>query len=149
MDNKPCDKMSTCQTSGWSHHWWWENLGPDHIGSQSRVPTLPLVPLGGVTYLTNARQVTQMSSAALYIPLALLSGTVWSFVSTWPYHIFLHQMYRNAIRTIFSPDQFTHILLPSIWCITTLRYYFLVLFLFVEMTKLKSYLSSYRPMLKG
>ena len=26
---------------------------------------------------------------------------------------------------MFSPDQFTHILLPSIWCMTTPRYYFL------------------------
>ena len=31
----------------------WE---PDHIGPQSRVPALTLVPLGGVTYLTKARQ---------------------------------------------------------------------------------------------
>ena len=52
--------------------------GPDPIGPQSRVPCLPLVPLEGVTYLTKARQVTQMSSAALYIPLALLTVTVCS-----------------------------------------------------------------------
>ena len=38
--------------------------------------------------------------------------------------IFLHKMYRNMIWTIFSPDQFTHILPPSIWCINTPRYYF-------------------------
>ena len=47
-------------------------------------PSTPTCSPWGVTYLTKARQVTQMSSAALYIPLALLSGTVWSFVSMWP-----------------------------------------------------------------
>ena len=146
--SQPCDKMSTNQTSGWSYSWWEENWGPDHIGPQSKIPALPLVPLGGVTYLTKARQVTQMSSAALYIPLAILSGTFCSFVSTWPNHIFLHQMYRNAIRTVFSPGQFTHILPPSIWYITTPRCYFLVLSSFVEMNKFKSYLSSYHPLQK-
>ena len=117
--------MSTWQTLGWSDSLWWMNWGPNHIGPQSRVLALPLVPLGGVTYLTKASQVTQMSSAAHYIPLVLPSGTVCSFVSMWPNHIFLHQMQRNAIRTTFSPDQFTYILPPSIWCSTTLRYYFL------------------------
>ena len=38
----------------------------------------------GVTYLTKARQVTQMSSAAPYTPFALGSGTICSFVSTLP-----------------------------------------------------------------
>ena len=31
---------------GWSDSWWWEDWGPDHIGPQSRVPALQLVPLG-------------------------------------------------------------------------------------------------------
>ena len=126
-----------------------ENWGPNLIGPQSRVPALPLVLLWGMTYLTKARQVTQMSSATLYIPLALLSGMVCSFVSTWPNHISIHQIYRHAIRTIFSPDQFTHVLPPSIWCITTPRFYLLVLFLFVEMTKFKPYLRSYPPLQKA
>ena len=56
------------------------------------------------------RQVTQITYAALYKHLALFSVTLYSCVSTWPHHIFLHQMYRNAIRTISNPDQFTHIL---------------------------------------
>ena len=55
-------------------------------------PSTPTGSLWGVTYLTKARQVTQMSSAAYYIPLALLSGTVCSFLSTSPNHIFLHKM---------------------------------------------------------
>ena len=44
--NQPCAKMLTFQTSGWSHCWWWENWVPNHIGPQSRVPALPLDPLG-------------------------------------------------------------------------------------------------------
>ena len=90
--NQLCAQMSTCQTSGWLHSWWRENWGPNHIGSLSRVPALPLVSLGGVTYLTKAMEVTQMSSAALYIPLALLTGTVCSVVSMSPHHLFLHEM---------------------------------------------------------
>ena len=65
---------------------------PTTFGPQFRVPALPLLPLWGVTYLTKARQVTEMTSAALYVPLSLLSHTVYSFVSMWPNHIFLHQM---------------------------------------------------------
>ena len=48
--------------------------------------------------------------AALYKDLVLLSVTIYSCVYTSPKHIFLHQMYRNAIRTIFTQDQFTHLL---------------------------------------
>ena len=44
--NQPC-AVSTCQTLGWLHSWWWENWGPDHIGPQARVPALPLDPLAG------------------------------------------------------------------------------------------------------
>ena len=58
--------MSTCQTFGWSHSWWWENLQPNHIGPQSWVPALPLVHPGGVTYLTKARQVTNELCSPLY-----------------------------------------------------------------------------------
>ena len=39
-----------------------------------------------------ARKVTQMSSAACYIPLALCLVTICSFVSMLPNHIFLHTM---------------------------------------------------------
>ena len=52
-----CAQISNCQTSGWSHSWWRENWGPNHIGPWSRVPVLLLVPLVGVAYLTKARQV--------------------------------------------------------------------------------------------
>ena len=38
------------------HCGWQVNWEPNHIGPQSRVPALPLVPLGGVTYLTKTRQ---------------------------------------------------------------------------------------------
>ena len=79
--NQPGEKMSTCQTSGWSDSWWWKDWGPNHIGPQSMVPALLLIPFGGVTYLTKTRQVTEMSSAVFYIPLALLLGNGCSFVS--------------------------------------------------------------------
>ena len=39
-----------------------------------------------------------------------ISVTLYSCVSTSPHHIFLHQIYGNAIRNISNPDQFTHIL---------------------------------------
>ena len=67
---------------------------------------------GGVTYLIETRQVTQMSYAALYKDLALLAVTIYSYIHMSSKHIFLHQMYRNAMRTISTPDQFTH-MLPS------------------------------------
>ena len=63
-------------------------LGADHIGPQSRVPALPLAPLGGVTYIAKARQVTEMSSADYYIHLELYLVTVCTFVSILPNHIF-------------------------------------------------------------
>ena len=44
--NQPCDKISTCQVLIWSAIWWQEDWEPNHIGPQSRVPALPLVPLG-------------------------------------------------------------------------------------------------------
>ena len=120
--NQPCDKISTCQDLGWSD-------GGRRRGSPATLgpgqgPSTPTGSPWGVTYFTKARQLTQMSSAACYILLALLSGAICSFVSTSSNHIFLHAMCRNVIQTIFSPDQFTDILPPSIRCITTTRYYF-------------------------
>ena len=55
-------------------------------------PSTPTGSFWGVTYLTKARQVTQLSSAACYIPLALCLGTICSFVFTLPNHIFLHAL---------------------------------------------------------
>ena len=40
--------------------------------------------------LPKAREVIQMISSALYIPFAILTGIVYSFVSTSHNHIFLH-----------------------------------------------------------
>ena len=48
--------------------------------------------LGGVTYLIKTREVTQMSYAALYKYLALLSVIIYSCVYMSPKCIFLHQM---------------------------------------------------------
>ena len=72
----------------------------------------------------NTMQVTQITYSALYKNLALLSFTVYNCVSTSPHHIFFHQMYGNAIRTISTLDQFTHILPQTVYCITTPTYYF-------------------------
>ena len=43
---QPCGKISTCQALGWSDIWWQEDRESNHIGPQSRVPALQLVPLG-------------------------------------------------------------------------------------------------------
>ena len=59
-------------------HWRWQvDWDPDHIGPQSRVPALPLVPLEGVTYLTKARK--GPLSRVLSLPLASLGES-----PTWP-----------------------------------------------------------------
>ena len=72
----------------------------------------------------NTRQVTQITYSALYKHLGLLLVTVYSHVSTSPHHIFFHQSYGNAIRTILTLDQFTYILPQAVYCITIPRYYF-------------------------
>ena len=77
-------------------------------------PSTPTSSPGGVTYLAKAKQVTEMSSAGYYIHLELYFMTVFTFVSMPPHHIFLHTIYRKVIWTIFSADQFIHILTPSI-----------------------------------
>ena len=55
-------------------------------------PSTPTGSPWGVTYLTKARQVTELSSAARYIPLALCLETICSFVAMLPNHIFLHTL---------------------------------------------------------
>ena len=55
-------------------------------------PSTPTGSPWGMTYLTRTRQVTQMNSAAHYMSFALLLGTAYSFVSTSPSHIFMHEM---------------------------------------------------------
>ena len=84
----------------------------------------PLLPQGEVTYLVETRQVTQMSYAALYKHVALFAVTIYKYVQMSPNHIFLHQILKNAVRTISTPDQFSHIPPATISCITTPRYYF-------------------------
>ena len=69
--NQPCDKISTCQALGWSDMWWQEELGAWPHWAPVQGPSTPTGSPWGVAYLTKARQVTQMSSAACYIPLVL------------------------------------------------------------------------------
>ena len=73
---------------------------------------------------STTRQVTQITYAAIYKHLGQLSVTLYSSVSTSPHHIFFHQMYANARRTISTLDQFSHMLPQAVYCITTPRYYF-------------------------
>ena len=101
-----------------------ENWWPNHIEPQSRVPALPLVPL--VEWPIWPR----LGKRHKWTPQHFIY--LWHYFWGWfavlyLYDLitFLHQVYRNATRTICSPGQFTHILPPSIWCITTPRYYFL------------------------
>ena len=62
---------------------------------------------------SKAKQVTEMRSAGYYIDLELYFVVVFTFVSMPPHHIFLHAILRNIIQTIFSADQFMHIL--TLW----------------------------------
>ena len=88
---------TTLGPSPGSQHSYWFPLGSDlpHQG-QARAPFQgPITPTGfpwGVTYLTKAKQVTEMSSAGSYIHLELYFMTVCTFVSIPPHHIFLHAM---------------------------------------------------------
>ena len=69
----------------------------DELGAQPdwapvQGPSTPTGSPWGVTYLTKARQVTEMSCAACYIHLVLHLVMVCTFVSTPSNHIFLHAM---------------------------------------------------------
>ena len=48
----------------------------------------------------------------------------WLFTNMYIHNLILHQIYKNAMRTISTPDQFTHILPSTISCITIPMYYF-------------------------
>ena len=67
-------------------------LGAQPHSSPVQGPSTPTGSPLGVTYLTKAGQVTEMSSAACYIHLALHLVMVCTFVSMVPNHIFLHAM---------------------------------------------------------
>ena len=88
---------TTLGPSPGSQHSHWFLLGNNlpHQG-QARAPVQsPITPTGfsgGVTCLTNARQITEMNSAGYYIHLALHLMTVYPFISMLPNHIFLHAM---------------------------------------------------------
>ena len=86
-------------------------------------PSTPTGSPGGVTYLAKAKQVTEMSSAGYYTHFELYFMTVFIFVSMPPHHIFLHTILGNVLWTIFSADQFTHIVTQSMWHIMTQWYY--------------------------
>ena len=89
-------------------------LGAQPHWAPVQIPNTPTDFSGELTYPAKAKQVTEMSSAGYYIHLELYFVTVITFVSMPPHHIFLHAIQGNVIQTIFSADQFTHILTPSI-----------------------------------
>ena len=64
---------------------------PPHLASVQCPSTSTGLPWG-VTYLTKARHVTEMSSVCYYIHLALHLVTVCTFVSMLSNHMFLHTM---------------------------------------------------------
>ena len=65
-------------------------LGAQPHWAQVQGPSTQTGSPGGVTYLSKAKQATEMSSAGYYIHLELYFVTVFTFVSTPPCHIFLH-----------------------------------------------------------
>ena len=65
-------------------------LGAQPYWTPFQGPSTPTGSPGGVTYLTKAKQVTEMSSVGYYIHLELYFVTVFTFVSMPPHHIFLH-----------------------------------------------------------
>ena len=114
--------MSTCQTSGWSHNWWWENWGLTTLVPSPGSPHSHWFPVGSGLPDQGQASDTNEFCSPLYT-VGTTNRDHLQFVSTSPYHILLHHIKRNAIKTIFCPDQCMHILPPSIWCITTPRYY--------------------------
>ena len=74
-------------------HWWVAGeLGAKPHLAPVQGPSTPTGSPWGVTYLTKARQVTEMCSAHYYIHLVLYFLTVCTFLSMLPNHIFLHSM---------------------------------------------------------
>ena len=73
-------------------------------------PSTPTGSPGGVTDLAKTKEVTEISSVGYYIHLELYFKKVVTFVSMIPHHIFLYAILRNVIWTVFSADQFMHIL---------------------------------------
>ena len=89
-------------------------LGAQPYWATGQGPSTPTGSPWGVTHLAKAKQVTEMRFAGYYIHLELYFMTFCTFVSMPPHHIFLHTVSRNVIQTIFSADQFMHLLTPSI-----------------------------------
>ena len=91
-------------------YWGESGLGAQPHWAPVQCPSTPTSSPGGVTYWANAKKVTEMSSAGYYIHFELYFITVFIFVYIPPHHIFLHTILGNVLWTIFSADQFMHIL---------------------------------------
>ena len=103
----------------------WKLTGRDFWTSRNAPNTLltplhPLTPPNGHTHwfprgsdLPDWNQASNTNElCSCYKHVALFAVTIYKYVHTSPHHIFLHEIYKNAMRTISTPDQFTHIL-PS------------------------------------
>ena len=87
-------------------------------------PSTPTGSPWGVTYLTKARQVTQSELCSLLYTFGTMFRDHLQFCIYAASSHILACTVEKCYMTMLSPDQFTHILPPSIWCITTGRYYF-------------------------
>ena len=100
-----------------------ENLVKGELGTQPhwapvQGTSTPTSSPGGVTYLIKARQVTQMSYAALYKHLALLAVTISRYVYTSPTpKVTLHPyIYGSLPLVVFGPIAVTYLILPLYMC---------------------------------
>ena len=92
---------------GWQVDW-----EPNHIGLLSRVPALPLVPWG--SDLPGQGQASDRNELCrLLYTFGTICQDSFTFVSMPPHDIFLYAIERNVIWTVFSADQFMHILTLS------------------------------------
>ena len=115
-------RLTFCvKAMGWSDSWWQEGRGPDHIGPHSRVPAPPGFPWGNDLHDQGQESDTNELCSLLYTFWHYFQGP-FAVLYLSPNHILAPNV-EKLIWTIFCPDQFTHILPPSIWCITTPRYY--------------------------
>ena len=133
IGSQPASQLSSCNWAsqpvmsqdinlsgfGLVRYQWQEDWEPNHIEPQHS----HWFPLGS-DLPDKATQVTEMSSTACYIHLALCLVTICSFVSVLPNHISCAQC-REMLYRLYSLQINLYISFPpSIWCITTPRYYF-------------------------
>ena len=93
--------------------WWRENWGPDHIGHQFMVPALSLVSLG--EWPTWSRP-DKWAKWAIQPFINIWHYFQWLFTVVYIHHLSTYSCTkcRYLIRTISTPDQFIHMLPPTV-----------------------------------